>query len=179
MFKTRQPKAPALPGSLHLPQAPCEPRCPPRQGYRGALGARGSGGGVVGDALSAPLPAQRGQGSAAEGPPGAREPTGPPPQPPAAVPRALLLAPGTGGRPISLDMAMVSRPAELSMSCNLISLKERDSGTLAGVTGGSACWAEGCSILLAVTEVDNCNHLFTSLSKHMVATEPENRSNAR
>ncbi|XP_075572928.1 inactive ubiquitin carboxyl-terminal hydrolase MINDY-4B [Pelecanus crispus] len=49
---------------------------------------------------------QRGQGSAGDGPPGAGEPAGPPPPlPPSAVPAPLLLAPGTGGRPISLEMA--------------------------------------------------------------------------
>ncbi|KAM9279233.1 inactive ubiquitin carboxyl-terminal hydrolase MINDY-4B [Morus bassanus] len=51
---------------------------------------------------------QRGQGSTGDGPPGAGEPAGPPPppHPPSAIPKALLLSPGTGGRPISLEMAM-------------------------------------------------------------------------
>lgn len=71
------------------------------------------------DAPSARLSVQRGQGSAADGAPGAGDPAGPrPPHPPCAVPRALLVPPDTGSQPISLEMATVSRPAELSMSCN-------------------------------------------------------------
>ncbi|KAM7106994.1 inactive ubiquitin carboxyl-terminal hydrolase MINDY-4B [Ciconia maguari] len=57
------------------------------------------------DGPSAPLSVQRCRGSAGNGPPGAGEPAGPPPHPPSAVPRPLLLSPDTGGRPISLEMA--------------------------------------------------------------------------
>ncbi|XP_053930880.1 inactive ubiquitin carboxyl-terminal hydrolase MINDY-4B [Cuculus canorus] len=49
---------------------------------------------------------QHGEGSAGDGPSGAGEPVGLQSVPLSAVPRALLLSPATGGKPISLEMAM-------------------------------------------------------------------------
>ncbi|KAM4658722.1 inactive ubiquitin carboxyl-terminal hydrolase MINDY-4B [Amazona ochrocephala] len=55
---------------------------------------------------------QQGNGSTGNGAPGAREPSGLQPQVPlpcSAIPEPLLISPDTGGRPISLEMAMELR----------------------------------------------------------------------
>ncbi|XP_014801257.1 PREDICTED: protein FAM188B2 [Calidris pugnax] len=65
---------------------------------------------------------QPGQASSSNGLPGDGDPMGPqPPLPPTAVPKPLLVPPDTGGRPISLEMAMRLRKLLFGNTSHLFS----------------------------------------------------------